>query len=55
MGEQVYVFLSSASVEMLSQFHVQDTSFLLPFKEDAGWAPQLVWIFWRRENLILSP
>jgi len=42
-------------MERHSQFHAQDTLFLLPFKEDAGWAPEILWIFWRRENPIFSP
>jgi hypothetical protein len=33
----------------------QDTFLLLPFEYDAGWAPELIWLFQRRKKPILSP
>jgi len=38
-------------MEVSGQLHAPAALNLLPFKEEAGWAPELVRTLWRRENI----
>jgi len=35
---------------MLQPLYPQGKKPLIPFNYEAGWTPELVWIFWRREK-----